>query len=268
MTIKNLKTLLKDYCIIDTHLHIGPLYNLFIPSNTIEETIRLIKEFGVKKAICSTHSSLSTVWYGIDELFTILQKYEGFLYGYFVFNPNFEDFSLKKVEEYIDNKFIMGIKIHPSWHKCYPYDKKYERFWGLANERKIPVLTHSWNPNVPNKEQKYSSPFFFEDIVKRYPGIQLILAHAGGRGKMLYDVISLLEKNRNVYVDFSGDIFVPGLIEEYVKRVGSERLLFGTDMPWVDIRFQLSNIINLDISENDKRNILGLNALKLFGFDN
>ena len=65
-------------------------------------------------------------------------------------------------------------------------------------------------------------------------------------------------------MDFAGDIFVPGLIEEYVKRVGSKRLLFGTDMPWVDIRFQLANVMNLDIDENDKRNILGLNAIKLF----
>ncbi|MHB1252578.1 MAG: amidohydrolase family protein, partial [Candidatus Humimicrobiaceae bacterium] len=68
-------------------------------------------------------------------------------------------------------------------------------------------------------------------------------------------------------VDFAGDIFVAGLIEEYVERVGSERLLFGSDMPWVDIRFHLAYILNLNIGEMDKKNILGLNALKLFNLE-
>ncbi len=111
---------------------------------------------------------------------------------------------------------------------------------------------------------KFNECFCFEDIIKKHPLLKLILAHAGGRGEMLFKVITLLENYPNLYVDFAGDIFVPGLIEEYVKRVGSKRLLFGTDMPWVDIRFQIANVMSLDIDENDKRNILGLNALKLF----
>ena len=38
-------------------------------------------------------------------------------------------------------------------------------------------------------------------------------------------------------------------------------------MPWVDVRFQLFNILNSDISDEDKRNILGLNAVKFFNLE-
>jgi predicted TIM-barrel fold metal-dependent hydrolase len=77
-------------------------------------------------------------------------------------------------------------------------------------------------------------------------------------------VIDLLERHENLYVDFAGDIFTPGLIEEYVMRIGSERLLFGTDMPWIDVRFYISDFLASKISNGDKANIFGLNAIRLF----
>ena len=264
MPFDELENLTKNYLIIDSHLHLGGLPYLYVPSNTEENIINLLKKIGVKKAICANHGSLSTINYGLDELFESLERYDDFLYGYLVFNPNFENVSLRSIEKNFESNHIVGIKIHPSWHLCYPQDYRYERFWEFAAQREIPVLTHTWDPDAPNKSQKFSDPFGFENIIKKFPGLRLILAHAGGRGKMLYDVISLMEKYPNVYVDFAGDIFVPGLIEEYIERVGSERLLFGSDMPWVDIRFHLAHILNLNIDETDKKNILGLNALKLF----
>lgn len=264
MPFDELENLTKNYLIVDSHLHLGGLPYLYMPSNTEENIINLLKKIGVKKAICANHGSLSTINYGLDELFESLERYDDFLYGYLVFNPNFENVSLRLIENNFERNHIVGIKIHPSWHLCYPYDSRYERFWQFAAERKIPVLTHSWDPDAPNKSQKFSDPFGFENIIKKFPDLKLILAHAGGRGKTLYDVISLMEKYSNLYVDFAGDIFVPGLIEEYIERVGSERLLFGSDMPWVDIRFHLAHILNLNIAETDKKNILGQNALKLF----
>lgn len=264
MILYNLENKVKDYVVIDAHLHIGSPAYLYMPSNNSDAVVNLLKKFGVKKAICSTHSSFFTINFGLNELLQILKRYRDFLFGYFVFNPNYDDISLNLLKEHLDNKSIVGIKIHPSWHLCYPDDKRYEKFWDLAQERQLPVLTHSWNPEVANKTQKFSNPFLFENIIKKYPDLKLILAHAGGREDMLYKVIDLMEKYENLYVDFAGDVFVPGLIEEYVKKVGSERLLFGTDMPWTDLRFHLAHIFNLDLNENEIKNILGINAIKLF----
>jgi uncharacterized protein len=267
MSFKELKELTKNYFIVDSHLHMGSLPYLYMPSNTEENIIDLLKKIGVKKAICANHGSLSTINYGLNELFESLKTYEDFLYGYLVFNPNFENLSLRAIEENFERNQIVGIKIHPSWHLCYPHDERYERFWQFAAQKKIPVLTHTWDPEAPNKSQKFSDPFGFENIIKKYQDLKIVFAHAGGRGKMLYEVISLMEKYANLYVDFAGDIFVPGLIEEYMQRVGSERLLFGSDMPWVDIRFHLAHILKLDVAEKDKKNILGLNAVKLFNLN-
>ncbi len=260
----NIKKILKDYLVIDSHIHLGFLASLNIPSASDENIINVLRDFGVKKAIVSHHGSLSTVGYGDSELFKLLKMYKVFLYGLLVFNPNFEEKSLDLIKKCFKSKNIVGVKIHPSWHMCYPHDARYEKFWDFAEENKIVVLTHSWNPNVPNKVQRFSDPFLFESILKKHPKLRLILAHAGGRGEYLYKVIDLLEKYTNLYVDFAGDVFEPGLIEAYVRRVGSGRLLFGTDMPWIDVRYHLINILSSNINDKDKENILGLNSSRLF----
>src|SRR5665647_1809622 len=119
MSFDKLEDLAKKYLIIDTHLHLGGLSYLYMPSNTEENIINLLKNFGVKKAICANHGSLSTVNYGLGELFESLQIYDDFLYWYLVFNPNFKNDSLKSIEKNIERNHIAGIKIHPSWHLCY-----------------------------------------------------------------------------------------------------------------------------------------------------
>jgi len=263
----DLKDILENYKVIDSHIHIGYLANLNMPSNSEDNIIHLLKSFGVKKPFRAYHASLSTVNFGTAKLFASLDKYRNFLYGYLVFNPNFIKTSLSTVKKHIDREEIVGVKIHPSWHFCYPNDCRYNEFWELAEERNIVVLTHSWNPNVPNKAQKFSDPFLFEDVLKKYPNLKLILAHAGGRGEYLYKVIGLLKKYSNLYVDFAGDSFIPGLIERYVNDVGSERILFGTDIPWVDIRYHIISILEANISNKDKENIFGLNASRLFNIE-
>jgi predicted TIM-barrel fold metal-dependent hydrolase len=255
---------LKELAIFDTHLHLGFASSLFVKDSSDDVIITNLKENGVVKAIFSHHSALYTIELGLQKILKTLEKFDDFLHAYLVFNPNFEKRSLEIIKNYYNSKNIAGVKIHPSWHFCYPDDERYEKFWKFVDSNNIVVLTHTWNPNVPNKAQKFSDPFFFDKIVKKYASVKLILAHAGGVGEYLYKVVDLIEKNPNIYVDFAGGVFEPGLIELYVNMVGSERLLFGTDTPWVDVRFCISYILNSDISQKDKKNIFCLNASRLF----
>ena len=56
-----------------------------------------------------------------------------------------------------------------------------------------------------------------------------------------------------------------GIIEMLCEKVGSEKLLFGTDMPWFDYHQAIGGVVSADISEEDMHNILHCNAEKLFG---
>ena len=54
-----------------------------------------------------------------------------------------------------------------------------------------------------------------------------------------------------------------GTIEFLVEGVGGDRVLFGSDMPLIDGKFGVGRIVTADISDEDKKKILGLNAMKL-----
>ncbi len=72
--------------------------------------------------------------------------------------------------------------------------------------------------------------------------------------------------NKKVYVDISGDIFYRQMIEYFVNEIGSEKILFGSDAPWIDPTFTMINVLTADISNNDKENIFNRNAEKVFNF--
>ena len=54
-----------------------------------------------------------------------------------------------------------------------------------------------------------------------------------------------------------------GHIEQWVDLVGSDKLLFGSDVPFNDNAHQIGRITHAHITEGDKEKILGLNMQKL-----
>ncbi|MPN60019.1 hypothetical protein SDC9_207742 [bioreactor metagenome] len=53
------------------------------------------------------------------------------------------------------------------------------------------------------------------------------------------------------------------MIEKLVAGAGSERILFGTDLPWFDEYQAVGGIVGAKISEDDMHNILHRNAQRL-----
>jgi len=51
---------------------------------------------------------------------------------------------------------------------------------------------------------------------------------------------------------------------DLIRTIGPERILFGSDYPWINPKKDIERIKDLDISEKDKNLILGGNALRLF----
>ena len=75
-----------------------------------------------------------------------------------------------------------------------------------------------------------------------------------------------------LYFDTAGFQGWMPITEATLRTVQAERVCFGTDYPWEmresqDIKAFIDDIKKLNISETDKRNILGENARNLFKLD-
>jgi len=251
--------------IIDAHCHLGRSPQFRFPDTSVETTLKIMDRLGIERAICSHLALLyGNRELGLRESVEAHEKSGGRLLLYAVFNPT-QPQDLRFVERCLDTKGFVGIKIHPSIHECYPDDDRYDAVWQLAARRNVPILTHSWDISEQNPSQKFSFPSRFERFVAAYPQVPLILGHAGGRYRGHVAATELAGRYRNVFLDLAGDCYVLGLIEYLVARVGADRILFGSDLTWIDARTQIGMILDAEIEAAAKENILCQNARRLFG---
>lgn len=256
----------KGIRIFDSHFHVGKYASSFVNTEYESSAIKISENMGVKKVFAIHTAFLIDLDFGLKESLKFLKKYPDFAIGALVYNPNYIDKSINIIESYYGTNGFAGIKMHPEDHNCPINDERYSRLWKIAEEKNIPVLSHTWNPNVPNKRQKNADALLFEEIINEHPKLKIILGHAGAKDGYYKEVIEMLKRqyNRQIYVDLAGDIFYKGMIEFFIKEIGSEKVLFGTDIPWTDPVFCLINVLNSNISEADKENIFYNNAAKLF----
>ena len=50
-----------------------------------------------------------------------------------------------------------------------------------------------------------------------------------------------------------------------MEKAGSERLLFGTDLPWFDTHHGIGTILSTEMTDDDRHNILHRNGERLLG---
>jgi hypothetical protein len=196
----------------------------------------------------------------------VFERSEGHVYFLGVFNPHHTRDDLRVLEKVLKTPGFCGIKIHPTFHGVPAEDSAYEPVWQFAAEHSLPMLTHSWSISTHNPAQVLSKPERFEAYISKYPSVRVIFAHAGGRGEGRHEMIRLVMQYENVYTDYAGDIFDLGLLESLVQSIPSNRILFGSDYPWLDPRANLGRTMLAGITDDAKERILGLNALELYGF--
>jgi predicted TIM-barrel fold metal-dependent hydrolase len=250
--------------VIDAHCHLGYAPQFYLPDASWPGMLRLMDRLGVETAVAS-HLALLAGFrkLGLAESLEAHRRSAGRILLYAVFDPREAD-GLALVERCVADAAFVGVKIHPSLHGCPGDDERYRPIWEYAARRGLPILTHSWCVSDYNPSQRLSQPGLFEKWVREFPGVPLVLGHAGGRYEGHVAAAALARAHENVYLDLAGDSYAPGLVEHFVDQVGDHRVLYGSDATWIDPRTQLGRIFEARISLAAKRNILRDNALKLF----
>ena len=100
-------------------------------------------------------------------------------------------------------------------------------------------------------------------MIEAHPKLDFVAAHPNEKEYFLLH-LERLKKYDNFYLDLSGTgIFRYGLTAYGVKKVGSEKLIFGTDYPICNPRMYVQAILQEPITDTDKENILFRNAERL-----
>ena len=252
--------------IVDAHLHIGQPGVFFAPEAEPAHLLARMDQLGVAYAVCTDHLSIFEGCEGsLDGLREVFEGSGGRVHYLGVFDPRRSKECLDACRRAREWPGFVGLKIHPSFHGTPPEDPSYEPVWRFAGEHGLPILTHSWSVSDYNPRQHLSTPGRFEHYARQFGDVRLVLGHAGGRGTGRHEAVRLASECPNVYLDFAGDVFCHRLIETLVESVPADRILFGSDFPWLDPRAHLSQVLLADIDVSTKAKILRENAIRVYG---
>ena len=104
-----------------------------------------------------------------------------------------------------------------------------------------------------------------ELLAEEYPDLNFIIPHLGSFSddwKAQLALIDHLVRHPNVYADTSG-VRRFDLLEQAVRRAGANKILFGSDGPWLHPAVELAKIKALRLSAREEQLILGGNFLRL-----
>jgi predicted TIM-barrel fold metal-dependent hydrolase len=252
---------LDDLEIVDMHAHLGPHYNMHIPANTAADMIHVMDLCGIRRTVLSANLCFDAdIVAGNDMMLEAVASYAGRLYGACAVNGNYPDLSLAELERCFARPGVVSIKVHPWYTKCALNDHRMRGIYAFAEKRRLAVLAHTWLDGDP-----YGSMDLFAAIAREYPGIRWIMGHSGGPyGSRL--AVEIAREVPNVFLDIALSMCPARQIEFFVEEVGSERILFGTDNPFIDPRPQIGRVGLAEIPHRDKINIFGENARKCLGF--
>ncbi|HBG75327.1 amidohydrolase family protein [Eubacteriales bacterium mix99] len=246
---------LHEIPVIDCHNHIGLWKAFHIPDPSAEGMLSGMNRLGIDKVCVTAHSSIGPDYhFGNDMVMDAVARYPDRFLGYVTVNPNYPEDMEQEIRRCLPVKGFIGIKLHPSCHGSAVDNTNYTAAFEAAQKGKLPILIHIWGrENVADVDR----------LSDRYPDAQFIMAHAGGDVLSMGYALEVAGRHANVYVDVAVSTAYEGNVEWFVREIGSKKVLFGTDMPFLDPRPTFGRVGMAEIGEEEKKDIFGGNMQRI-----
>lgn len=171
---------------------------------------------------------------------------------------------------------LVAIKLFPGYFPFYPHDPRLAPVYEFAHRRGIPVMVHQGDTMDRMGLVKYARPVELDEVAVRYRDVRFVLCHFGN--PWMEEASEIVYKNENVYADTSALLPPPRAphyalavrravhrLQNAVAFIGDvDRILYGSDWPLESLEAAVGVIDALDLAAEEKEQILGGNARRLF----
>lgn len=180
--------------------------------------------------------------------------------------------AVRRVRALVDEHGVKGFKFHPSVQAFEPNDQAFYPIYEAIAEAGVPALFHTGQtglgaglPGGHGIKLRYSDPMLLDDVAADFPGLTIVMAHPAV--PWVDAQISIATHKSNVYVDLSGwspKYFPPQLVRAAGRQLRN-KVLFGTDFPFVQIDRWRRDFDSLEIDPAVLPLIYKENALRVLG---
>jgi uncharacterized protein len=246
--------MIDDTEIIDFHGHVGE-WDIFDMHDDADKIIHAMDAGGIDRSCLFNifHPDGTT---GNDQTAAFVSQHPDRFIGFAYVSPLMPERMVAELERAIDVLNFSAIKIYPPYVP-WPMDEPvWDPIYQLANERGLAVITHTGS-------EETCWPVLVGKVAARFPDANFVIGHSGNAEPYRTQAIEAAQQYENVYLETCSTFREPGVVERLVNEAGADRVLFGSDVPLMDPRTQLGKIITADITDDQKRLVLGANARRL-----
>ena len=228
-----------------------------------------------------------------DYISDLATKHSERLFGLIVLPLQDMDASLRELDRCVNEKGMKGVLLYSNLDGSFPDEDRYRPLFEHIQRLDVPVLLHPAYPVTYDATVGRNlvaglglmfdttialARLILSGVLDEYPDLKLVCPHVGGTlpyliGRLDHQTQVLKrgaenitkppsEYLRNIYLDAVSPI--PMAIRYGIDYVGSERMLYSSDHPWVDPKVIADCVRSLDLSDEDQGRIFGGNAKKLF----
>lgn len=245
----------KENTVINWHEHVWPNKNGAFDERQCDSLVETAEKTFMDKVVCSVPISGEGATPEAfrrcnDILYAAMKRHPGKIKGFAYVNPGYGREALEEIDRCINELGMIGIKLY---NQYFISDPVVRPIIEMCIQLDIPILEHAGKLNyMPEGQPFISHGPHFAKVAKDYPEAIIIEAHIGGGGDWQWSLKAIADCP-NIFTDTSGSVHDDGIIEEVVKAMGADRILFGTDG---SISPGLGKILGADIPCSDKIKIL------------
>ncbi|MBR4961593.1 MAG: amidohydrolase family protein [Clostridia bacterium] len=143
---------------------------------------------------------------------------------------------------------VPGLKLHPDY-MLHAFDEPvYGPILDTAAQLGMFVIIHA-GFDVYSPDRIYATADGILAVLERHPKLKLICAHYGNN--YLWDTAETKLAGRNLWIDTSmgcREGLFPSQAKRILEKHDSDKILFGSDCPWCDVRENTAYIESLGLS--------------------
>jgi predicted TIM-barrel fold metal-dependent hydrolase len=236
------------------------------------EMVERMDELGIRTAILVVvdrapeapgEPAMKHIAIDLAELSSLRRQFPGRFAGLAAINPQTGMAGVQLMRSMLDDPGIVGSYIHThAWDR--PLDHAdYYPYYALCSDAGVPVVMQTGASGGLMPSQ-CGAPISLDRPALYFPGTTFVASHLGIPWGD--ELITLARKFSNLYIGTGSypPRHWPESLIRFIRGQGARKVVFGTNFPTVAHRRALSQFDELALSEENKAQVLGENALRIF----
>ena len=172
--------------------------------------------------------------------------------------------AVRELRRWVDGKKFVGVRVVPWLWDLPPNDRRYYPVYAACIDLGVPFCTQVGHTGPLMRSETGRPIPYLEDVLLDFPELVVVGGHVGF--PWIDELTSLTIKFPNFHVDTSAYAVhrLPPDFVAYMKGLGQDRVMFGTNWPMLSPAGCLQGLDDLKLTDSQRDAFLSGNARRVF----